>query len=195
MEDSSILLFLKQSMVEKVIVSIFSNRNQPDACSVGYVEAITEDQVLLNHVTPTGLADGIVIRRLEDVFRVDINGLYEQKLHRLYFLQHQSHQTLLLDPANTETNLFNEILIQAQKLGLIVNVCIDETETQDNIIGLTKEVSKFEVVISRISEYGLVDGESILLLDDIVKLNCDTDEEHILKLLYQDNKDSNRLTP
>lgn len=190
MENSNIIIFLKRSMSQNVIVSVFSDREQPDKCSVGYIDTIAEEQVLIKHVTPTGMVDGFMIRRLEDVFRVDIDGQYEQKIQQLYTLQGQCHQMLFTNQVKNDSNLFKEALANSQKLAIVVNICIDETESQDSIIGFVKEISDNEVVVSRISDNGLADGESVILLDDIIKLNCDSDDEHILKLLYQSNKDN-----
>lgn len=52
---SNIIKFLNESLNEKLFVSIFSDREQPDKCSVGFVEAISEDHVLINHVTTLGI--------------------------------------------------------------------------------------------------------------------------------------------
>lgn len=187
MEESKFILLMKQSIGEGVIVSIFSNRNQPDKCSVGYVAKISGDEVLINHVTTTGLNDGYVVRKLKDVYRIDINGQYEKKLHGLYTLQNQIHKELIKKEMSDDLNLFEEVLIESQKDILIVNICIDESEEQDSIIGYVNSVDDKEVVISRISENGLSDGESVILIDDIVKINCDSTDERILKLLHQRN--------
>lgn len=188
MKDSNFEILLKRSMNENIIVSVFSNTNQPETCSVGYVEAITKDQVIIKDVTNTGLTAGYVIRKLENVFRIDIDGMHEQKMHKLYKMQKQSHVSILKYKIDIEANIFMEILKISHNLGLVVRICVDESDIQEDIIGLVKEVSGNEVVISRIDEYGLADGESAIMLDDVVLLNCDTDEDHILKLLYQDRQ-------
>lgn len=186
MKDSNFIRLLKRSMNENIMVAVYSNKNRPDTCSVGYVDSITKDMVLIKHVTPHGLTDGFVIRRLEDVFRIDINGQYENKLQRLYFLQEQSHHAIT-SQLNSEVDLFVGILNISQKFGKVVDVCIDDTESQADIVGFVKEVKENEVIISQISEYGFANGESSLMIDDIVKISCDTYNGHILELLFLDN--------
>lgn len=188
MQDSSIMFFLKRSLINKTFASVFTNSEQPDKCSVGFVGALTEGHVLINHVTYTGLSDGFAIRRVEDIFRIDFDGQYEQKLEKLYFLQKQFHQELITSPISNEINLFKEVLVNSQRSGRVVDICIDYTESQEDVIGRVKEVNDIEVVISRISQEGKDDGESVLFLNDIIKLNCDSQDEHILQLLYEDCK-------
>lgn len=180
MENINNLLRAKK---EGLIVSIYSNWNEPEKCAVGFVEDISDEQISLKHITPHGLNDGYVIRKLDDIFRVDLNGQYEKRLLILYNLQGQNHANLLQNKTKKDSNLFKEALLSAQKLKMVVSVCIDETEAQESIVGLVKEVIDDEVVISQISFEGLDDGESIFFIDNIVKINCDSLDERALGLL------------
>ena len=65
MENINTLLRAKKEKV--LIVSIYSNWNEPEKCAVGFVEDISDEQISLKHITPHGLNDGYVIRRLDDV--------------------------------------------------------------------------------------------------------------------------------
>lgn len=178
MNESNIYDFLKKSLDENLVVSVFSDREQPEKCAVGYVASISDDQVLINHITPTGLYDGYVIRKLEDIFRIDTDGQYEKKMNQLYTLKKQMHEEFI--PCKVKHgNLFKAALTASQKSELIVNFCIDETEVQDSMIGFVKEVNDNEVVINQVTEYGVDDCHSVVLLDDIIKLNCDSVDEHM----------------
>lgn len=84
----------------------------------------------------------------------------------------------------SKNHLFKESLEIAQRRNAVVTVCIDETESQDEIKGFVKSVNSRGVTISRISHDGSDDGESTFFSDDIVKINCDTIDEKILKLLF-----------
>lgn len=185
MEATSILSALKLSISKHIVVSIFTDRFQPDKCVAGIIEAISNKQFLMKHISPEGLYDGYVIRNLEDVFRVDFNGLYEQRLFKLYMSQNQHHEDFIKATIKDDLNLYKESLIAAKNLKLVVSVTVDQTETQDSITGWVKFISNSEVVISKISFEGLDDGESIIYIDDILKMNCDTSDEKSLKILNQ----------
>lgn len=123
---------------------------------------------------------------------MDINGHYEQKLNKLYRMQKQSHPQVFIYKIKTEGNLICEVLKKAQECKFIVNICIDSSELQESIIGFVNEIMDIDLVISRISENGSYDGESVILINDIVKLNCDSCEDQSLKLLSDDVKQTQR---
>ncbi|AUS09487.1 hypothetical protein C1X05_12120 [Laceyella sacchari] len=184
MGESRILEALKRSLYKGMIVSVYSDRNQPGNFSAGFIDAISDEQFVMKHVTPEGTNDGYIMRRIEDVFRVDVHGEYEQRLRLLYTLQKQRHEDFLNGAVTEQSNLFVESLTIAQARNLIVTICIDETESQDDITGFVKEINTEEVTIARISSNGSNDGESIFLIEDITKMNCDTTAERLIKQLY-----------
>jgi hypothetical protein len=188
MENNHMWSVLKQSFEEGSIISVYSNKYEPEKSSVGFINYLSTEQFVMKHVTPEGINDGYIIRRVKDIFMVETSGEYEQRLKLLYTLQQQQHNDLIKKTITEKSNLFKESLLTAQEKNLIVSICIDETEDQDEIVGFVKNIHSKEATISRISFYGLVDGESTFFLEDIVKINCDTTDEKILNLLYQHKK-------
>ncbi|MPM91866.1 hypothetical protein SDC9_139000 [bioreactor metagenome] len=148
--------------------------------------AISDEQVIIKHIALDGLSDGFVIRRLENVYRIDVDGRYEHKIHRLYSLQNQRHEAFLEIMEDNHSNLFKEALLASKKHELIVKLYIDETEEQEDIIGFVKAVDDNEAIISRISDDGSYDGESVLYLNDIIKLDCGRRGEIIRQLLHRE---------
>ena len=187
MENNFILKTIEKSLNENLIVSIFSNRNAPEKCICGFIDAISDEQFILKHITVDGFYDGYHIRKIDDIFRVDINGNYEDRLKYLYEYRKQSHEDFLKGNANSDSNLFKIGLLTAKRLNMVVRVCIDDTEEQDDIVGWVNNISETEVVISNISNSGENEGESIFYIKDIVKIACDTDNESVLGILNQRN--------
>lgn len=58
------------------LVSVHSNPAERDACSVGYVDAVTRTHVRLRRVTTHGCEVGHDVRPVEDVFEVGEDGPY-----------------------------------------------------------------------------------------------------------------------
>jgi hypothetical protein len=185
MENNFILETLKKSLNENVIVSIFTNRNAPEKCICGFIDAISVEQFSIKHISVDGFYDGYKVRRIEDIFRVDISGKYEDRLKYLYTYRNQSHTDFLKSKSNSDSNLFKEGLLSAKGLNMVVTVCINETEEQNYIVGWVKNVTETEVIISNISDSGEIDGESVFYIEDIVKLCCDTENESVLGILNQ----------
>ncbi len=125
---------------------------------------------------------------MEDVFRIDIEGEYEQRLQLLCTLQKQKHEGFINKLTMQGSNLFKRTLEIAEKKSLIVTICIDETEDQDSVVGFVKDINSKETTISRVSFNGLSDGESTFFIEDIIKINCDTVDERLLKLLFDNKK-------
>ncbi|TCS92077.1 hypothetical protein [Hazenella coriacea] len=191
MKESYIMSVLKRSFEEGLMVSVYSNRYQPEKSSVGFIDSLTTEQFVMKHVTPEGISDGYIIRRIEDVFRVDVSGEYERRLELLYSIQKQQHEDFIKILAMQNLNLFKESLSIAQKKNLVVTICVDETENQDDIIGFVKDVCAKEITISRITYSGLEDGESTVFIEDVIKMNCDTTGEKTFKLLFNHQKGNN----
>lgn len=187
MVESRMIMALKKAIKDCSVVSVFSNRCAPDKCSVGLIERVTDKQVLIKHITEYGMYDGYIIRRLEDVFRVDISGQYEKRLYRLYKLHGQKHDNLLTNRIGKQYDLFREALIAAQREKYAVSINIDDTGEQDDITGWVRDISEEEASVSKITFDGDEDGESIFALSDIVKLNCDCEDERTYALLNTDH--------
>lgn len=185
MENNFILETIKKSLNQNLIVSIFTNRNTPGNCICGFIDEISDEQFVLKHISVDGFYDGYHIRKIDDIFRVDINGKYEDRLQYLYEYRKQSHMDFLKGKATSDTNLFKEGLLTAKIFKMVVRVSIDETEEQDDIVGWVNNITETEVIISNISSSGENEGESIFYIKDIVKIAFDTKNESVLGILNQ----------
>lgn len=105
MEENHILSVLKRSHEESLMVSVYSDRNEPEGFSAGFIDSLSAEQFVLKHVTPEGIQDGYIIRRTEDVFRVDAGGEYERRLELLYTLQKQRHEDFITGSVEQESSV------------------------------------------------------------------------------------------
>jgi hypothetical protein len=186
--NKNFLQKLKTLAKKNKVVSIFSNRNNPDIWSSGFIKSITKEDIILKHISPNGEYDGFLARRLDNIYRVDFDGIYEQRLVKLYKLRKQNHNNSFIEKENSTDDLFLELLEVAKNSNFVVTISIDETGLQENIIGFVKEINEDRmVVISKVSFEGFYDGEATFYLDDIVLINCDTSDEVPYKLLFKNN--------
>ena len=163
--------FLEEAKMNDDIVSVFSNRYDMKKCAVGFIGDVCENGVVINHVTSEGNYDGFVWRKLESIYRIDIAGKYEMQLKKLYKKKNQTHEKLCrADNKKTLEQLF-EFAYHNNK---VVNVCLDESEEQENIVGLIKEIDEEGMITIKRRLYGEDDGMSVFHMENTFKISCDS---------------------
>lgn len=170
-------------MRRQKLVSLYENWDEPHLCVTGIVDCFTKEQVLIKHLTRCGEYDGYAVRKTDNIFRVDFDGIYEQKLERLYHLQKKHHISKIIKSVNDDTNLFVLTMTVALKYGWVVNLSIDDSDRQESIIGWVKKVEDDSVLISQITSEGSDDGQTAIFIKDIDRMYCDTDDERAMGVL------------
>ena len=162
-------------------VSIYSNLENTFAHLTGYVLKVTEDYVLIAHITEHGFYDGYILKRLEDIYRVDQGGLYEWKITTLYHLRNQKHDLFIQSEFKHPLNI--QFLQCAKENNKIISV-----EYEDTVIsGFVNDYDENKLFLSIVDEYGRKNGNTIIYLDTIQTIALDTDTEQDILLLYQQN--------
>lgn len=175
---------LDRAMEKKYLVSVFSNISSPENFSIGIVSGLTKRHLLLEQISTNGLYDGYSVRSIDSIFRVDINGIYENKIKRLYDLKKQKHFKIIGKLINDKSDLYVEILSAAKNHKLVVALVTEESS--ESIIGWVSVVSHKLIEINRINSDGISDGSSFIKLEKIEKVYCDTEDEHSLGILNLD---------
>ena len=57
------------------IVSIFCDEDDTSMFLEGYIYAIGRQDFLIKHITPHGLADGYILKKIDSVMHLEISGL------------------------------------------------------------------------------------------------------------------------
>ena len=161
-------------------VSIYSNFENTLLHLTGYVLKVTEDYVLIAHITEHGFYDGYILKRLEDIYRVDQGGLYECKITTLYHLRNQKHDLFTLLESTTPLKLNIQFLQCAKENNKIISV-----EYGDTVISGFVDYNENKLFVSIVDEYGNKNGNAIIYLDTIQTIALDTDTEQDSLLLYQ----------
>lgn len=104
-----------------------------------------------------------------------LDGNYETDLKQLYFLQEQTY-----DLIEVQENSLITLLKYASENQKIAEICIDETETQENIIGIPEyDLTSNCLKINRTDGLHNENGITFISIDDIVKLSVDAQENRI----------------
>ena len=162
------------------IVSIFCDEDDTSMFLEGYIYAIGRQDFLIKHITPHGLADGYILKKIDSVMHLEISGQYEKKIEKLYSKKNQRHIDLKLqDKVSLKNNIF-QICMNNKYIVSIEMIQDDECP----IKGVINKIDDNKVIVSKLTEYGEDDGEAILKkenIDTISFLGVDEEDIQLLK--------------
>ena len=162
------------------IVSIFCDEDDTSMFLEGYIYAIGRQDFLIKHITPHGLADGYILKKIDSVMHLEISGQYEKKIEKLYSKKNQRHIDLKLqDKVSLKNNIF-QFCMNNKYIVSIEMIQDDECP----IKGVINKIDDNKVIVSKLTEYGEDDGEAILKkenIDTISFLGVDEEDIQLLK--------------
>lgn len=79
----SVLKNLNRAIDQKMLISLYTNKEDPEHFSAGVPVCFVEDWLVLKAVTPEGFYDGYILKKLDDVYKVEYNSKYEICLAKL----------------------------------------------------------------------------------------------------------------
>lgn len=170
---------LRTAMQQKMVASLYTEPDDPDAFISGIVEAVTKRHVLLWSVTPWGQPDGWCVRRTEDVQQVFIGDDTEIRLQMLLDIGHITHTPLLTKTLEAEDDILRSVLQwELQQDALISLVTADDMYT-----GTVVSFTDLHVTMDLLDFFGKPDGERQFPLRDIIIVLIETQEEKMYKRL------------
>ena len=170
--------YLLSAKNSEIPISLYTNKEDTERFSFGFVQEVSDDWVLLASISPFGFYDGFIIKKYEDIFRCESNDKYGKKIHKLYQLNKQNHSIVDLVTNNLILCLFQ----YAQNNKLIVSIELFDSEC-DDMQGFITNIQDDNFTIEQVDEYGNADGKSIVFLEDVTCVTCDSEEERSIKLL------------
>ena len=178
---------LKKYMQANVLVAIFANKENATSFAVGYINQLTENEVIILHVGLHGEYDGDSACYIDDIYKVETNNKYLNKLNVL------KEWNVLDIPQikNIGKSCFETLIDTAINNNSIIAIgCNDLDEA---IIGYINKYSDDIIMISQINEYGERDGDVTICIDGINRIVInDVECCEIEKLFrYQQSKSNN----
>jgi hypothetical protein len=181
-QDEGLFSKLTEFFNTDEILEIYTNVSDPEKFSSGFVCAISDMELLLCHIHPSGLYDGYMVKEISSIYRLNYNTKYCGKLRKLWTINGRKHHEV----AQVSTNQYLNLLYHALNNRLVVSVELLDSSFS-NIIGLVKRIEGESITFEEYDEYGEFDGVSIICLKDITHLVCDSEDESCLKLLIESN--------
>lgn len=160
--------------------SIYTDCEETSKFHFGYVLAVNEKEIALQLISPDGEDDGLTVINTENVFRVETDGQYSEKMKKLCS-ENAIHLYEL--PINND-DISESVLLSAVKKKQVVSIELLDSG-YDDVTGFVESISDGECKIRLIDEYGCEDGYSYISVEDITKISCDTQDEKRIRRLWQ----------
>lgn len=168
---------IKKFYDENAVVSIYKDFDDTAVCEVGYINTYNDDEILLSSINKRGEYDGYILLHIDDIFRIEANGKYEEKMKKLYSLKKQKHEKFELANDGVAYRIFDF----AKENNLIV--CFDFED--DCRRGFVQRYEENICIIKTVTDYSEPDGEAIIDIDQANSISLDTDFEQDLKLVFE----------
>lgn len=191
MNNGYIVYLLRILAAQGALASVYTDPNDPESFSAGFVEAVDNQHVLMCDLTPWGQIDGWRVRRNPDVLSVLYGEEYEQRLAMLLAYRREHHKPFFTDAPSEETDLLLSVLLRCREDGCIVSVVIGD----EMITGRVLEANGLRMKLRLLDFFGREAEEETIPLREIEILEIDTQEEKMYAVLEELERQRITLLP
>ena len=191
MNNGYMIYLLRILAAQGALASLYTDPNDPEGFSAGFVEAVDGAHVLSCDLTPWGQIDGWRVRRNSDVLQVLAGEEYEQRLGMLLAYHKQRHRCFLTEEPAEDTDLLLSVLLACKAREQIVSIIIGN----EMITGRVREANGLRVKIRLIDFFGRPAEEETVTLREIEILEIDTQEEKMYAALEDLERQRMTLLP
>ena len=191
MNNGYMVYLLRILAAQGALASVYTDPNDPEGFSAGFVEAVDASHVLMCDLTPWGQIEGWRVRRNQDVLQVLSGEEYEQRLAMLMAYHKQHHRFFFTDAPAEDTDLLLSVLLECRERGLIVSVIMGN----EMITGRVLEANGLRAKLRLLDFFGREAEEETVTLREIEILEIDTQEEKMYAVLEELKRQRMTLLP
>lgn len=170
---------LKQLVQKQSRVCIYTNTEQTNHFIYGQIIGFDEYYFATLAISPDGEDDGILIKLIDDIFRIDESQTYNEKMQKL-IRQHSSNEETAI---STTDNLLTWGLDYAKRHGLILAIELKHSGI-DDVVGFVESFDEELCKTIEIDEYGYRDGINYICMNSITQICINsTDEKRVMRLV------------
>lgn len=181
---------LRQQQEKEKLVCVYHGDDGHDKFDVGFIESLTPTTLTLLSVSPRGEFDGRVIMHLDDLNRIEMGDRYSRKIELL----HQYRGSIFKTDDHVNPQARTEDL-HAQLSRAVVDhlvACIEDIKG-NSVTGFIAEVGDDFVVIDAVTQLGEPDGQSIINLDEVSRVQMGARDQQIRGFLFRYNYELRKL--
>ena len=182
------LQLLKQLLSQKQYACFYTNRDKTTSFIFGRVLGVNDKHVAIYMLSPDGEYDGLLIKCTSSIYRVDWDDLYTQEMKdKIKPDQLPSRELELQDDA-----FMKSLLSFAKQSDELVSIELLDSGYED-VVGFVEQVNDETCVVQQVNSDGKTDGFSLLFMDDISQIECESqDEIQLQKLFLAESNKSDR---
>lgn len=171
---------MKNAMEHKMIASLYTDMNDPEAFCSGYIEQVNARHVLFAALTPWGFRDGWLLWRVCDVRQVFTGDEYETRLEMLMKIRGQTAVPLTSAHPPGGADLLHWLLDWALDEKRTITILTHD----DNYTGRVTAVDDLRVTMETFGFFGELNTEPLQTpLRNIESIMIGTEEEKMYDLL------------
>ena len=163
------------------LASVYTDPEDPEGFSAGFVEAVDGQHVLMCDLSPWGQIDGWRVRRNQDVIQVLAGEEYEQRLAMLLAYHKQHNSSLFTGTSSCSVSSRKRMLLACKERGEIVSVIMGD----DMITGRVLEANGLRLKLRLLDFFGREAEEETVTLREIEILEIATQEEQMYAVLEE----------
>lgn len=163
---------------EKKYVCVHADDTCPSKFIFGKIIGVDPNYFAISMVSPDGEYDGLLIKQIDDIVRIEQSESYERKMEKLMHVNGYKEE----DVHVSSDNVLAWGLLYAKEKQLVVSAELDHSGI-DDVVGFVNEISGTTCKMIQYSEDGEKDGVSFLALGDISQICMDSSDEKRVQAL------------
>lgn len=146
----------------------------------GKIIALNKDEVAIQLYSTSGGNDGIIVKRLSDIYRIECDSKYNKKMEKL--IGSDSIKSNIVIDSNS---IFESAVKVAIENALVISIVLFDCD-HVNATGIPLSLDNEICTINQIDDYGQEDGITSFLFDNVTQIEINTEYEQIIKKLMDE---------
>lgn len=159
-------------------ISIYCNDNM-DNFLYGKLLSLNDFEFALMLISPNGDFDGILVKEINNIIRIEFDGQYEEKMSKLISFHTEEYCS------NIDNNDIKRAVLSLAKNNTKI-VSIELQNSQDvNIMGFVEKIEENLCKIKQVDDYGYYDGYSYVYISEITQIVYNSNDENRVYKLWK----------
>lgn len=181
---NSIKELLTNDYSSNQLIQIYNCNDDSDTFNLGQFISVSNDSYVYVSIDKKGSMDGIRFGYIKDIYKISKKGKYIDKYQKIIKLLDRKvnlqEYTSFFKKKECDLFLFFKFAYDNNKV-ISLSLC---NSNQYDVSGLISSYNDKTLILKEINTYGEEDETSIIDIQSIDFCSCDSEDEKILKLLY-----------
>lgn len=164
----------------KKYVSLYTNEEDTSKFIFGKIMYVNTDYVVIYMIAPDGNYDGILVKDIDSVMRIEFDDIYSEKMIKLIDESRLPKFDLLIE----NKGILISILKKFKDEHKILSIELLHSES-DDVVGFVESIDEKSCMIKQVDLYGHENGFSYVFLNDITQISYDSNDEQIILKLWK----------